>query len=106
MRRTILPSRLGGVILLGVAAAIVAAIIAAGGAAGLGAKSASAPPDPDTVQLSDAQLGSIKTGEVTERDFPTQKEAVGNIDFNQDMNVQVFTPYQGRIIRTYADLGY
>ena len=60
---------------------------------------------PDTVQLSDSQLNSIKTAAVTERDFPTQKEAVGNIDFNDDMNVQVFTPYQGRIIRTYAELG-
>jgi cobalt-zinc-cadmium efflux system membrane fusion protein len=118
MRRTMLPSRLGGVILLGVVAVTAAAIIAAGVSAGLGAKTASAASgtatspaaagptaDPDTVQLSDSQLASIKTGEVTERDFPTQKEAVGNIDFNQDMNVQVFTPYQGRIIRTYAELG-
>jgi cobalt-zinc-cadmium efflux system membrane fusion protein len=34
-----------------------------------------------------------------------RKQAVGTIDFNQDLNVQVFTPYQGRIIQTYADLG-
>ena len=43
---------------------------------------------------------------VTLREFsPDQKEAVGNIDFNEDMNVQVFTPYQGGMIRAYADLG-
>jgi cobalt-zinc-cadmium efflux system membrane fusion protein len=118
MRRTILPSRLGGVILLGVVAVTAAAIIAAGVSAGLGAKTASAASgtatspaaagptaDPDTVQLSDSQLASIKTAAVTERDFPIQKEAIGNIDFNEDMNVQVVTPYQGRIIRTYAELG-
>jgi cobalt-zinc-cadmium efflux system membrane fusion protein len=57
------------------------------------------------VLLSDSQLGSIKTAVVTERDFPTLKEAVGNIAFNDDLNVQVFTPYQGRIIQAFADLG-
>jgi cobalt-zinc-cadmium efflux system membrane fusion protein len=103
---------------VGAIAVTAAAIIAAGVYAGLGSKTASAasgtatPPaaagptaDTDTVQLSDSQLGSIKTAAVTERDFPTQKEALGKIDFNQDMNVPVFTPYQGRIIRTYASLG-
>jgi len=28
------------------------------------------------------------------REFPIEKEAVGSIDFNEDMSVQVFTPYQ------------
>jgi cobalt-zinc-cadmium efflux system membrane fusion protein len=94
---------------VGAIAVTAAAIIAAGVYAGLGSKTASAasgtatPPaaagptaDTDTVQLSDSQLGSIKTAAVTERDFPTQKEALGKIDFNQDMNVPVFTPYQAR----------
>jgi hypothetical protein len=38
-----------------------------------------------------------------ERDFPVEKDAVGSIDFNEDMTVQVFTPYQGRIIALFAD---
>jgi cobalt-zinc-cadmium efflux system membrane fusion protein len=105
-------------VLLGAAAVAAAAITAAAIYSRLGAKTASADSgtaaspatigptaDPDAVQLSDSQLGSIKTAEVAERDFPTQKESVGSIDFNEDMNVQVFTPYQGRIIRTYAELG-
>src|ERR1700726_4995689 len=105
-------------VLLGAPAVAAAAITAAAIYSGLGAKTASAASgtaaspatigptaDPDTVQLSDSQLGSIKTAAVTERDFPPQKESVGSIDFNEDMNVQVFTPYQGRIIRTYAELG-
>jgi cobalt-zinc-cadmium efflux system membrane fusion protein len=33
------------------------------------------------------------------------RQAVGSIDFNHNMLVQVFTPYQGRIIATYANVG-
>ena len=57
------------------------------------------------VKLEESQLGAIKVGVLDESDFPVQKSAVGIIDFNQDMNVQVFTPYQGRILQTFADLG-
>jgi membrane fusion protein, heavy metal efflux system len=59
----------------------------------------------DTVELRAAQLGAIKIAPIAEHEFVYRKQAVGLIDFNQDMNVQVFTPYQGRIIQTYADLG-
>jgi cobalt-zinc-cadmium efflux system membrane fusion protein len=118
MRLAIFSPRHGRLVLLGAAAVAAAVITAAAIYWGLGAKTASAASrtaaspatigptaDSDTVQLSDSQLGAIKTAAVTERDFPTQKESVGSIDFNEDMNVQVFTPYQGRIIRTYAELG-
>ena len=37
--------------------------------------------------------------------FPSRSEAVGSIDFNEDMAVQVFTPYQGRIIALFAEVG-
>jgi cobalt-zinc-cadmium efflux system membrane fusion protein len=62
-------------------------------------------PDTDAVELSDAQLGMISIGAVSERPFPTQTEAVGNIDFNEDMAAQVFPPYQGRIVTLYAKIG-
>jgi cobalt-zinc-cadmium efflux system membrane fusion protein len=105
--------------LLGAAAVAGVALIAASGYLALRTRSAAAseaksaaPPaaaasadDNQLVQLSDSQLASIKVGPVVERDFPIQKEAVGTIDFNEHMNVQVFTPYQGRIIQTFADLG-
>jgi membrane fusion protein, heavy metal efflux system len=104
--------------LLGTAALAGIALIAACGFLALRIKSANAAAanataspstqsnqDNQIVQLTDSQLKSIKVGPVVEQDFPVQKEAVGNIDFNQDMNVQVFTPYQGRIIQTFADLG-
>jgi cobalt-zinc-cadmium efflux system membrane fusion protein len=59
----------------------------------------------ETVQLADSQLGAIKIAALAEHEFLYHKQAVGIIDFNQDLNVQVFTPYQGRIIQAYADLG-
>jgi cobalt-zinc-cadmium efflux system membrane fusion protein len=39
------------------------------------------------------------------REFPVEKTAIGSIDFNQDMTVQVFTPYSGRIVQLTAQLG-
>jgi membrane fusion protein, heavy metal efflux system len=104
------------VALLGTAAAALAAIISVFAYSALSAKTANATqssaapadlsnPDTQTVQLTDSQLGSIKVGLVADRDFVIQKDAIGNIDFNEDMTVQVFTPYQGRIIQTYANLG-
>ena len=59
----------------------------------------------DTVELSDAQLGMISIGAVSEHSFPIQTEAVGSIDFNEDMAAQVFPPYQGRIVKLFAMLG-
>src|SRR5579871_1345283 len=61
--------------------------------------------DAESIDLSDAQLSSVKVEPVEARDFPVEKEAVGSIDFNQDMTVQVFTPYQGRIIALFAKVG-
>jgi cobalt-zinc-cadmium efflux system membrane fusion protein len=62
-------------------------------------------PTPDNVNLSDSQLALVKVGPAEEREFPIEKEAVGSIDFNQEMTVQVFTPYQGRIIALFAVVG-
>ncbi|MFZ1149845.1 MAG: efflux RND transporter periplasmic adaptor subunit, partial [Xanthobacteraceae bacterium] len=59
----------------------------------------------DSIDLSDAQLSSVKVEPVEERDFPQEKEAVGSINFNEDLAVQVFTPYQGRIIALFAEVG-
>ena len=61
--------------------------------------------DTNALELSDAQLGEIRLGAVSERSFPIQTEAVGNIDFNEDMAAQVFPPYQGRIVKLFAMMG-
>jgi membrane fusion protein, heavy metal efflux system len=59
----------------------------------------------DTVELSDKQLEMLNLGTVAERTFPLQREAVGSIDFNEDVATQVFTPYQGRIEQLFAKIG-
>jgi cobalt-zinc-cadmium efflux system membrane fusion protein len=63
-----------------------------------------APADP-SVQLTDAQLASIKIGATAEHAFPQEMTAVGSIDFNENLAVQVFSPYQGKIIAAYAEVG-
>lgn len=61
--------------------------------------------DPDSVDLTDAQLTAVKVEPVEAREFPVDKEAVGSIDFNEDLAVPVFTPYPGRIIALFAEIG-
>jgi cobalt-zinc-cadmium efflux system membrane fusion protein len=58
-----------------------------------------------SVDLSDSQLAAVKAEPAGEREFPVEKQAVGSIDFNEDMTLQVFTPYQGRIIGLFAKVG-
>src|SRR5262249_28994779 len=59
----------------------------------------------DSVDLSDSQLSSVKVEPVGEREFPIEKQAFGNIDFNQEMTMQIFAPYPGRIIGLFARVG-
>jgi membrane fusion protein, heavy metal efflux system len=63
------------------------------------------PPPAQSVELTEKQMASVKVESVGEHDFPIVKTAVGSIDFDEDMTVQVFTPYQGRIISLFAKLG-
>jgi len=58
-----------------------------------------------TIELSASQLNSIKVQPVGSYAFPVEKEAVGNIDYDGDLSVQVFPPYQGTIIKTFAEIG-
>jgi cobalt-zinc-cadmium efflux system membrane fusion protein len=64
-----------------------------------------ATPAADSVDLLENQLKSIKVAAIEERDFPIEKEAIGSIDFNQELLTQVFTPYQGKIIGLFAKVG-
>lgn len=59
----------------------------------------------NNLELSESQLAAVKVEPVALRDFPVEKEAVGSIDFNEDMETQVFTPYQGKIISLFAEVG-
>ena len=70
------------------------------------AGSASTSPKSDTtLDLSPSQLKAIKIEPAGSYLFPVEKETVGSIDFDDDLSVPVFPPYQGRIIRTLVELG-
>jgi cobalt-zinc-cadmium efflux system membrane fusion protein len=58
-----------------------------------------------TVTLAPSQLNAIKIEAVGTRSFSVEKTAIGNIDYNEDLSVQVFSPYQGKIITAFANLG-
>ena len=64
-----------------------------------------AAPSAATVDLTPSQLKSIKIEMVKSYVFLVEKDAVGSIDFDDDLSVQVFPPYQGKILRTLAELG-
>ena len=60
---------------------------------------------PDEIQLTSQQTAELKVGEVASQAFELQRDAIGIIDFNQDMAVQVFSPYQGRIANVLVRAG-
>ncbi|WP_245350499.1 efflux RND transporter periplasmic adaptor subunit [Bradyrhizobium sp. UFLA03-84] len=57
------------------------------------------------VALNDKQAASMKIMAAEPRSFRTLKNAVGSIDFNQNMLVQAFTPNPGRIVDTPLNVG-
>ena len=60
---------------------------------------------PAAVELNEKQLGQIKVEPASRQTFVLQKTMVGNIDFNEDLLVQVFTPYQGRLVTLDGNIG-
>src|SRR5580658_9081941 len=58
-----------------------------------------------TLDLSPSQLNAIKIELVGTYLFPVEEETVGNISFADDLSVQVFPSYQGKIIRSLVELG-
>jgi cobalt-zinc-cadmium efflux system membrane fusion protein len=58
-----------------------------------------------SVELSASNLTSIKIEPVGTYLFPVEKEAVGTIAFVDDLSVQVFPPYQGKILKAFVELG-
>jgi cobalt-zinc-cadmium efflux system membrane fusion protein len=57
------------------------------------------------VDLSEKQVEAVKFGPVGSREFMLFKTAVGTIDFNQNMLVQVFSQYPGKIIKAFFNIG-
>jgi membrane fusion protein, heavy metal efflux system len=61
--------------------------------------------DDQSVDLTEKQAASLKIGRVVLRDFVLQKTAVGTIDFNENLLVQVFSQYQGKILKAFHNIG-
>jgi len=66
------------------------------------------PADPlaaQSVELSAAEFEQFKVKPVGERVFTIQRETVGSIDFNLELSVAVFPPFQGKVIALFARAG-
>jgi cobalt-zinc-cadmium efflux system membrane fusion protein len=57
------------------------------------------------VDLSEKQASTLKIGPAASRDFTLFKTAVGTIDFNEDLLVQVFSQYAGKILKANYNIG-
>ena len=89
-----------------IAAGVVESACSRGQAANAKAPQDSAPKSSvSSLDLSPSQLNSIKIEAVGSYQFPVEKDAVGNIDFDEDLSVQVFPAYQGTILKTFGELG-
>ena len=53
------------------------------------------PSKPQSVELAQSQLTAVKIEPVGTYLFPVEREAVGNIDFDDDLSVPVFPPLSG-----------
>jgi membrane fusion protein, heavy metal efflux system len=58
-----------------------------------------------SVDLTSNQLNTVKIEPVGTFSFPVEKDSVGNIDYDEDLSVQVFPPYQGKLLKTFVELG-
>ncbi len=65
----------------------------------------SAPQAEASVDLTPSQLNAIKIEPVGTYLFAVEKESVGSITFVDALSVQVFPPYQGKLIKTFVELG-
>jgi cobalt-zinc-cadmium efflux system membrane fusion protein len=58
-----------------------------------------------SLELKPEEFKQFKVEPAGERTFILQREAVGNIDFNQEMSMDVFPPVQGKILKLFASAG-
>ena len=58
-----------------------------------------------SVDLTGKQAASLKTGPVATHEFALLKTAVGTIDFNENLLVQVFSQYTGKILKAFYNVG-
>jgi membrane fusion protein, heavy metal efflux system len=59
----------------------------------------------ESVELSAAEVEQFKVQPAVARVFTIQRDAVGTIDFNQELSVAVFPPVPGKLITLFARAG-
>jgi cobalt-zinc-cadmium efflux system membrane fusion protein len=113
MKKSILLNRKATAASAMVAAIILATVLLKSGSgqpagtnspAGPGSSS-NAPSSEASVDLKPTQLAAIKIEKVGTHVFSVERTALGSIDYDEDLSVQVFSSYQGKIIATLANLG-
>ena len=57
------------------------------------------------VELTEKQAAAVQLGQAGSREFSLRKTTVGTIDFNENMLVQVFSQYSGKIIKASFNIG-
>jgi membrane fusion protein, heavy metal efflux system len=62
-------------------------------------------PKSEAVDLTEKQTASLKIGPLGTHEFAILKTSVGTIDFNENLLVQVFSQYQGKIIKAFYNVG-
>jgi membrane fusion protein, heavy metal efflux system len=68
-------------------------------------RSVSTAADRPVLELSEKQASLVKVGPVEWREFAVVKTSVGTIDFNEHLLVQVFSQYQGKILKAFYNIG-
>ena len=83
------------------------AIMSKPGSTNVGSRPGAVPSElsAQSIKLSAKQITAIKVAPVGYRDFQIETTASGSIDFNRDRSVQVFPPFQGKIIAVFTDEG-
>jgi cobalt-zinc-cadmium efflux system membrane fusion protein len=105
MRYPVHISKRTAAVLTAIAGIIVAAgLLISARSHGQSANSSASSSEP-ALDLSSSQLSAIKIEPVRTYLFPVEEEAVGNISFADDLSVQVFPSYQGKIIQSLVELG-
>src|SRR6516162_7284044 len=66
---------------------------------------AAASHDPVALELTPSQMSAITIEPVGSHLFPVEKDTVGSISFADDLSVQVFPSYQGKILKALVELG-
>jgi cobalt-zinc-cadmium efflux system membrane fusion protein len=72
---------------------------------GLSEARAADPHAGETLDLTEEQVKAIRIAPVGREQFPIEQTAVGNIDFDEDLEAQVYPPYQGKILQLFARAG-